>query len=142
MVKHIGGLSARMGRIFINLKLSYMRKLLFLLLMFITLPACAQRIDKPGEPYDYYIEIKIEQRLTENIKAKIKLPEDKTFKYLVDENGKRITFVGINDIINYMTMRGWTYVNYENYINEQLLLFRKNVINNTYVKEYILVGKD
>lgn len=119
-----------------------MRKLLFILLLFVTLPACSQRIDKPGEPYDYYIEIKIEQRLTENIKAKIKLPEDKTFKYLVDENGKRITFVGINDIINYMTMRGWTYVNYENYINEQLLLFRKNVINNTQVKEYILVGKD
>ena len=106
-------------------------------MLFITLPACAQRIDKPGEPYDYYIEVIVEHRTTYSIKALIKLPGDEEFYTITDEKHKTIFFTGLDDIINYMSNREWQYIDFKSYLNIDFLLFKKKITDKNQVSKNI-----
>ena len=67
-----------------------MKKLIIALLMMAAMPACAQRIDKPGEPYEYFIQIEPIGEMSGKFKAKIDMLDGKGRKYVVDENGKKL----------------------------------------------------
>ena len=98
-----------------------MRKLLFVMMIAILpMVAEAQRVDKPGEPYDFYCVVKyyvgycrIDYKKGDNFSREIR-----------NENGKRKTFNSESEVINYMTKRGWTYVEY---IGDNKFLFKKAV---------------
>ena len=84
-----------------------MKKIVFALLIMFSIPALAQRIDKPGEPYEYYCRIFY---ISTNIQITLPTEDGKKEVYLRDENGKKISFLTDIDAINYFTKRGWIYV--------------------------------
>ena len=116
-----------------------MKKLIIALLMMAAMPACAQRIDKPGEPYEYFIQIEPIGEMSGKFKAKIDMLDGKGRKYVVDENGKKLEFVNKADIINYMTKRGWYYVDY--YIASKTfeLYFKKEIKSDNEAKANIRI---
>lgn len=84
-----------------------MKKIVFALLVMFSLPAFSQRVDKPGEPYEYYCRIFY---FSTNVQITLPTDDGKKEVYLRDENGKKISFATDLDVINYFTKRGWIYV--------------------------------
>lgn len=85
-----------------------MRKILFIVLLFVCTWISAQRVDKPGEPYDYFCEI----MLTNDDKALIFLPDwdDNAPQILCDKENEPIVFKNEKDMLVYMSKRGWVYL--------------------------------
>lgn len=119
-----------------------MRKLLFLLLLFITLPACAQRIDKPGEPYEYFIQVDFIGEISGKFKAKINFYDGAGSQYIVDENKKKIEFNNRGDIINYFTKRGWVFVDFYDVSRYYEIVFKKEVKDDSEIKQNIRTSKE
>lgn len=103
-----------------------MRKLLLFLFMCVCTGVNAQRIDKPGEPYDYYCKIRV---IRNNIGI-IEIPNsDSSYKF-VDEKGENIKFNNHSDLLLYMSKRGWdhveTYTIIDNYTLESIIKKKVN----------------
>ncbi len=112
-----------------------MKKIVFALLVMFSIPALAQRIDKPGEPYEYYCQIKV--FVSEVL---ITLPNDKNKGEIPvrDENGKKFGFLNGVDAINYFTKRGWVYV--DKY-NDFIFIIKKVVTDEKQLFENINIDK-
>lgn len=82
-----------------------MRKILFVMMMCVSLGVNAQRIDKPGEQYDCICEIALQfdgsTRLSTPIIGDV---------FISDTNKKAIHFSNLPEAIHYLTKRGWKYV--------------------------------
>lgn len=89
-----------------NLKI--MRKILFFIVLCCCISANAQRVDKPGEAYDYFCEV----ALTNENKAMIFLPEkdDNDALIICDSLNTPLVFHNEKDMLVYMTKRGWVYI--------------------------------
>ncbi len=118
-----------------------MKKLIIALLMMAAVPACAQRIDKPGEPYEYFIYVEPISDLSGKFKAKIDLMDKKGRDYLVDENNKKIEFNSESEVINYMTKRGWKFVDVIVANKQYDILFKKEVHSDSEAKSFITTDK-
>lgn len=108
-----------------------MKKLLLLLLMMLPMVADAQRVDKPGEPYEFFCVLKVETLYT-NITV------NDSQRELLDDNGKRIQFWNPANAINYMTKRGWLYVEK---IDEKRFIFKKTVTSDEQAMQYLNISK-
>lgn len=87
-----------------------MKKILFLL-MFVL--ATASSIAQ--EKYPYYCTINGSYNLAMKIRIELEWGESKDKRYLRDENGKKIEFNNLIDILNYMSKRGWEFVTIAEY---------------------------
>ena len=99
-----------------------MKKVLFLL-MFVL--ATASSIAQEKHPY--YCAISGTRNLANKIRLELEWGELKQNAALRDENGKKIEFNNLTDILNYMSARGWQFVtelNYDGYIH---YLLKKDV---------------
>lgn len=114
-----------------------MRKLLLFLLLCVCTGVYAQRIDKPGEPYYYYIEThfssgEITIYITDNERYT-------TFYTIIDENEDVLHFKNHAEVMNFMSKRGWDFV-YVTSTANQFYCFRKLVLNdNDIYKDFKLV---
>ena len=110
-----------------------MKKILFLLMM-LPMMANAQRVDKPGEPYEYFCILKVEVGYTSlSFSSK-----NWGFRELLDENDKRLGFSNGADAVNYMTKRGWIYVDH---IDSKTFIIKKIVSSDEQAKEYLNLEK-
>ena len=85
-----------------------MRKILLFIVLCCCINVCAQRVDKPGEPYDYYCYIYWETTLVKD-KIYVVFPGQER-KRLVDEEGKAIKFKNSVEVLTYFSKRGWVFV--------------------------------
>ena len=84
-----------------------MRKLFLFLLLCVCTGVSAQRIDKPGEEYDYFCTI-FKQYGEKNVL--IFIQNSSKAYVLLDENDEPIDFKNIANILTYMSKRGWEHV--------------------------------
>lgn len=113
-----------------------MKKIVFALLVMFSLPAFSQRVDKPGEPYEYFCQLTI---MPPN-DVLLTLPNEKGKKEVAirDEDGKKLGFRNGIDAINYFTKRGWVYVDkYNNFI----FIIKKVVTKDEQLFEYLNIDK-
>lgn len=123
-----------------------MKKLLFLLLLTIfPLASNAQRVDKPGEPYNYFCSIEIQfVKPSSKVKygsSKVIFSFPKESCVLIDGNGVEIeipeeTF-DLLDLELFMSKRGWTLKKvYDTYVSwRQMYSFVKEVTSDEQAKE-------
>ena len=111
-----------------------MRKLLFILLLFVTLPACSQRIDKPGEPYDAYCKVYYPLLGLPDVA----LPNGESGLPL-DKDGKAIKFDNMSSFFTYMSKLGWTFVKD---VEQNIYLFKKQVTSDEQIKEGLYFADD
>ena len=91
----------------------------------------AQRIDKPGEPYDYYCEV-----FAENGKLAISFDSRKSHEYIYGDDNKVLTINRI-EVINYMSKRGWEYVDkISTHADFDHMLFKKKVVSDEQALEF------
>lgn len=99
-------------------------KKLFLLstLLLLSLSVSAQRIDTPNEPYYIYC-LAIGANL---ISPTIYIGEDKEEYFIMKDNEEKEKFIMGNDLMTYMSKRGWEYVES---VGSSGYFFRKKVIS-------------
>lgn len=113
-----------------------MRNFLFILLLMIAVPSFSQRVDKPGEPYDYYLHVWPYMDFGKGISVKLKVRfAGMKEKSLVDENGKKLTFSNLSEAITYMSKRGWEFVDQFSYDKEHVFLMKKQVTDDSQAKD-------
>ena len=81
-------------------------KQLFLCLMFCyTLSVSAQRVNESAKSYDYFCYVRVL-----GWDGEISYPGDSNWATLLDDDGKKLKFKNDADLLNYMSKRGWKYV--------------------------------
>lgn len=86
-------------------------KKVFILMAFVVAVCCAQAqsVNQPGEKYPVYCSVK-GYNFWGVGKVKVQLDlgyKSNSFESLLDENGKKIKFNTMMEVINYMAKRGW-----------------------------------
>lgn len=109
-----------------------MKKLILFLFFMLPMVVNAQRIDKPGEPYEFFCEVKCDASGFVAISFQNK---SDWYRQLYNEDGKRLSWKSPTQAINYMTKRGWKYVEC---INEKSYLFKKTVSSDEQAMEFFL----
>jgi len=117
-----------------------MKKIVFALLVMFSLPAFSQRVDKPGEPYYYFVEVEAYTISKPGVKATVWFNGMKYHERIVGENGEELIFKDYSDLINYFTKRGWDFVQKIDKNGKYYLLLKKLVTSDEQAKEYILVN--
>ena len=106
-----------------------MRKLLILLMM-VPFFVNAQRVDKPGEPYEVYSVV------WQNNDYFISIGSDDRRFCLLDDNGNKMSFLHESTILTYMSKRGWEFVRI---LSDSHRIFKKTILNDE--EAYIDVEK-
>lgn len=81
---------------------------MFVIMLLASIGASAQRVDKPGEPYDVYCVI---EHVTSSLPI-ISIGGSVKDLYLYGEDDKMIEFKSITDVITYFSKRGWVFVDF------------------------------
>ena len=120
-----------------------MKKLIMILLAItFSLNISAQNYKNDGKPYYFYCQMTATKNLTGVLRLELEWDNKEDNEFLRDENGKKIEFVSVVDMLNYMSRRGWelnkTYV-VQNVIR---FLFRKLVTNDDEAKEGLYFKSD
>lgn len=84
--------------------------LLFLMSAFISMQISAQNLDKPDEPYYFYCQVLSDLTLSGKMKVRILWNDQNTGTDICNEKGERIEFKTMVDVMNYMSKRGWDFV--------------------------------
>lgn len=113
-----------------------MRNLIIIFMMlFASLTASAQNYKNDGKPYYFYCEMTAQLNLAGKLRLTLEWDKQRTTEYLRDDNGEKIEFASVVDMMNYMSKRGWemnqTYV-VQNVVR---FLFRKLVTTDEEAKE-------
>lgn len=104
-----------------------MKKLLILMMtILLCLPMFAQNYENDGKPYYFYCQISGSFNLGGKLRLSI-LWKDKEENELRNEKGEKIEFKNMIEIINYMSKRGWEYVESNPSTNSLSYLFKKQV---------------
>jgi len=82
-----------------------MKQLLLCLMFCCTLSVSAQRVNGSAKPYDYFCYVRVL-----GWDGEISYPGDRNWATLMDDDGKKLKFKNDADLLNYMSKRGWTYV--------------------------------
>ena len=111
-----------------------MKKIIVILLLFLPLFASAQRVDKPGEPYDFYCSFSVSGV---SVYANFQVYVDGKYKFyheLTDENGKNIKSPFYIELLNFLSRLGWELVCFTNENNSSFLV-KKRVTSDAQAKE-------
>jgi len=107
------------------------------MIMLMPMVANAQRVDKPGEPYEVYCLV------TYNMESKgvVSFRDDNS--YICSENEDEIKFGSYAELLSYMSKRGWSFV-WEDEIkvltsHSPRALMRKQVVSDSQAKEYLIL---
>ncbi len=125
-----------------------MKKVLLLIfLCAISFAVKAQNCKNDGKPYAYYCQIVGWENLAGQLRIKMLWDNQRFENNLRDENGKKIEFATMVDAMNYMSKRGWDYVECVTYAefgkqNVVHYIFRKMVTNDEEAKENIYFESD
>jgi hypothetical protein len=111
-----------------------MKKIVFALLIMFSIPALAQRIDKPGEPYDAFCKVYYPLQET----PYITIPNGFGGS-LYDKDGNYIKFADMSDFFTYMSKLGWTFVKD---VEQNIYLFKKQVTSDEQIKEGLFFKED
>lgn len=115
-----------------------MRKILLLFLLCISIGVNAQRIDKPGEPYDYFCNI----QLGGDNDGIIHFPKKESM-VICDSLNNPIRFESLGDVLVYMTKRGWEYVDIDSGkfwgLTVTLALIKKEITDDSQSMEYLFL---
>ena len=103
-------------------------------MLFITLPACAQRIDKPGEPYDAYCTV----FYPSSGQPQVAIPNSYN-GLLFDKDGKGLRFEDMSVFFTYMSKLGWSFVKD---LEHNIYLFKKQVTSDEQIKEGLYFAED
>lgn len=120
-----------------------MKRLLMLFVTLIPLFANAQRVDKPGEPYEYYCHTvakpqRVKTGRNAEICYKVTLFMCAESGCLLDKDGQEILFYDDeNELYTYMSKRGWIFVSRREFDASIMssTLFKKVVTSDEQVKE-------
>lgn len=115
---------------------------LMALLALVTMGADAQNVMNDGKPYAYFCQLVGMRNLAGQLRLKILWDNLKTENNLRDENGKKIEFYTMVDAMNYMSKRGWEYVECVTYEKVVHYIFRKYVTSDEQAKEYLYFESD
>lgn len=120
-----------------------MKKLvIFALLALLSIPVSAQNLDKPGEPYYFYCQILGNKNLAGKLRLTILWDNQDDENDIRNEKGEKIEFKTMVDCMNYMSKRGWDYVEATTYGNVYHYVFRKLVKSDEEAKKGIYFKED
>ena len=114
-------------------------------LLFLSLSWCvkAQDNNQPGKTYDYFCAFYGKLQVSGKFKPhKLIWGESKKEVKLVSQDGKEIEFNNIVDVANFMSKRGWRFVNNGTYIDAFYVIFTKNVSSDDEAKEGLYFNTD
>lgn len=119
-------------------------KKIFILLAFaiIVIAANAQNYKNDGKPYYFYCEMTAQQNLGGQLRLTIQWDKQRANENLRDENGKKIEFNSVVEMINYMSRRGWDLTQTYQYDRVVRFLFRKLVTTDAEAKEGLYFKSD
>ena len=103
---------------------------LFIMLMFLFFWSCvlnAQNFKKNGESYSFYCKLVSYEKTDGNVDISILFDNLKEGRKLRDFSGKPLNFKTTLEAINYMSRRGWTYIEQEQKESKTYFLFRKSI---------------
>ena len=120
--------------------------LLFALFAVFSLVVNAQNYKNDGKSYAFYCQLVGFKNLAAQLRLKVLWNNMKDENNLRDENGKKIEFNTMVDAMNYMSKRGWDYVECVTYKegtnNVVHYIFRKYVTNDEEAKEGLYFESD
>lgn len=120
-----------------------MKKIILLfIVMLMTVGANAQNYKNDGKPYDYFCMMQGFKNLSGVLRIQIIWDKKEKHEYLRDENGEKVEFKSIVDMLNYMSKRGWTYVEQVVYDKVQNYVFKKTVTSDAEAKEGLYFESD
>lgn len=124
-----------------------MKKILLLALFAVfSLGVNAQNYKNDGKPYAFYCQLVGFKNLAAQLRLKVLWNNMQDENNLRDENGKKIEFFSMVDAMNYMSKRGWDYVECVTYkegtSNVVHYIFRKFVTNDEEAKEGLYFESD
>ena len=110
-----------------------MRKILLFIVLCCCISASAQRVDKPGDAYDYFCYVYIDMNQA------IVILSDQKKKILADENGKAIKFKYITEVLTYLSKRGWIFVDSygDNKTYDKSVIMKKFVTSDEQALEHL-----
>ena len=118
------------------------KSILLFTFVLLTLGIYAQNVKNDGKPYAFYCQLVGMKNLSDQLRLRILWNNIKTENNLRDENGKKIEFATMVDAMNYMSKRGWDYVECITYGNVVHYLFRKYVKTDEEAKEDLYFESD
>lgn len=124
-----------------------MKKIFVLFVLFLMcFSVKAQTVKNDGKPYAFYCQIVGWENLAGQLRVKMLWDNQKMENNLRDENGQKIEFYTMVDAMNYMSKRGWDYVECVTYAqggkNVVHYIFRKMVTKDEEAKEDIYFESD
>ena len=113
-----------------------MKKILFaFLLSLLCVTASAQNYKNDGKPYAVYCQLLGYETFSGKTKVKILWNNMKEETTLCDEKGEKIDLQNLIDAMNYMSKRGWEFVQCERYNDEYHYILKKQVTSDQEAKE-------
>ena len=124
-----------------------MKKIIVLLFVFLSsISVSAQNYKNDGKPYAFYCQLVGFKNLNGQLRLKVLWNNIRTENNLRNENGEKIEFFTMVDAMNYMSKRGWDYVECVTYkdgsSNVVHYIFRKYVTNDEEAKEGLYFETD
>ena len=120
--------------------------LLFVMLCMMSVSVNAQNYKNDGKPYAFYCQLVGKSNLLGQLRVEILWDNKKGEHHLRTEKGKKIEFNSMVDGMNYMSKRGWEYVDCVTYAegkyNVVHYVFRKYVTNDEEAKEGLYFKED
>lgn len=117
----------------------------FIILVLLLLGICsanAQNFKNDGKPYDYFCMMQGFKNLSGVLRIQIIWANKEKHENLRDEKGEKVEFKSIVDMLNYMSKRGWTYVEQVTYDKVQNYVFKKTVTSDAEAKEGLYFESD
>ena len=120
-----------------------MKKIILLaVLAMMSVRIYAQNVKNDGKPYAFYCQLVGKMNLSAQLRLRILWNNIKTENNLRDENGNKIEFNTMVDAMNYMSKRGWEYVDDVTYEGVVHYVFKKYVTNDEEAKDGLYFESD
>lgn len=116
------------------------------MLLCISTNAKSQNYKNDGKPYDFFCQLKFYTNLAGKLRMEVLWDSHRDELYLRTPEGKKIEFSSTVDAMNYMSKRGWTYVENVVYKDGGNMLvhymFKKTVTKDEEAKEGLYFNTD
>lgn len=120
-----------------------MKQFLLLLFLVISLSVKGQDKDTTTIKYDYYCVYYGQLQVSGKVKPKKLIwGDNKGEVKLTDEKGKILDFKNMVDVTNYLSKRGWVFVDSELYHDVFFVVYKKNVANDKEAREGLYFNSD
>lgn len=106
----------------------------------------AQNYKNDGKPYDFFCQLRFKTNLAGKLRMEVLWDSQRKEVYLRTQDGEKIEFASTVDAMNYMSKRGWTYVENVVYQDGSSMLvhymFKKTVTKDEEAKEGLYFNTD